>query len=79
MIVMTIIWWVLFILLIVTVIALIHNSIEMRRLERSIRNKRHIEPFVTVYTYEDGTKVYENCDGSVEVESPTDDNNGDEV
>lgn len=81
---MNVIEIILWVLLAVTIIAAICNWIGMLRLKRSkpiyldeLINP--IRPIVTIYTYEDGTKVYENCDGSVEVEPPTDDNKGDEV
>lgn len=60
-------------LLAVVIIAAICNLIRVLRLEQSIPTYRidPIRPMVTVYTYEDGPKVYENRDGSVEVEPPT--------
>ena len=77
MIVIEIILWVL---LAVTIIAAICNWISMFRLERSTplyldELINPIRPIVTIYTLEDGTKIYDNGDGNIEIEHPRQEEN----
>lgn len=74
MIVIEIILWVL---LALCIIYGAYNIIELCRFKQSkpFYLDEPIKPIVTIYTLEDGTKIYDNGDGNIEIEHPRQEEN----